>query len=403
MRRLLFLAHRCPYPPEKGEKIRAWHMLEHLLQGWQVDLGFLVDDPADLAHLPYLRSRCASVEFRAVGRGTQMARALTRVRPGLPLTLGWFHEPGLAAWVDAGLAERRWEAAFVYCSAMAPYVMGPRAVRSRIRRVLDMVDIDSEKWLAYAADAKPPMRQVWAREGRTLLGLERRAAREFDHSIFVSEAEAQRFAELAPEAAARVGWVDNGVDFRRFDPGHAPGSPFSGAAPAIVFTGTMNYRPNIDAVCWFAAEVLPRLAARDPAPQFYIVGANPAPAVVALAALPGVHVTGAVPDVRPFIAHAAVAVAPLRIARGIQNKVLEAMAMARPVVATPQAFEGIRAEAGRDLLVAEGAADMAAAVAAVLDGKHPGLGGAARAAVIAGHDWAQALARLDPLLAAPGS
>jgi len=401
MRRLLFLVHRCPYPPEKGEKIRAWHMLEHLLQSWQVDLGFLVDDPADLAHLPYLRSRCASVTHRAVGRKIQMARALMQVRPGLPLTIGWFHEPGLAAWVNGGLAVRRWDAAFVYCSAMAPYVMGPLAQRAQLRRVLDMVDIDSEKWLAYAADAKPPMRQVWAREGRTLLGLERRAAREFDHSIFVSEAEARRFAELAPETAGRVGWVDNGVDLARFDPGRATASPFSGTAPAIVFTGTMNYRPNVEAVAWFATEILPILRRRDPAPEFHIVGANPAPAVSALAALPGVHVTGAVPDVRPFLAHAAVAVAPLHIARGIQNKVLEAMAMARPVVASRQAFEGVQAQPGRDLLVADGVAEMVAQIGAVLDGAHPGLGGAARAAVRSGHDWAAAMRRLDPLLAPP--
>lgn len=400
-RRLLFLAHRCPYPPEKGEKIRAWHLLDHLCDRWEVDLGFLLDDPADLAHLPFLRSRCASVEVQAVGKRAQMARALLQLRPGQPLTRGWFHAPGLAAWVRQGLAARRWDAAFIYSSAMAPYVMGPLAQRAGLRRVLDMVDIDSEKWLAYAADAKAPMRQVWAREGRTLLALERAAAQEFDHSIFVSEAEASRFAVLAPESVARIGWVDNGVDLARFDPARAYPNPYTRAAPAIVFTGTMGYRPNIDAVCWFATAVLPLLRQRDPAPEFHIIGANPAPAVLALAALDGVHVSGPVADVRPWIAHAAVAVAPLRIARGIQNKVLEAMALARPVVASPQAFEGIHATPGRDLLVADGVPALAAAVAAVLDGAHPGLGAAGRAAVAAGHDWPAALRRLDPLLALP--
>jgi len=397
-KKLLFLAHRCPYPPEKGEKIRAWHQLEHLLKHWEVELGFLVDDAADMQHLPFLRSRCAHVEAHEVDRRTQMARALLHLRPGVPLTRGWFHAPGLASWVQSGLTARRWDAAFVFSSAMAPYVMGPGGRLGLQRRVLDMVDIDSEKWAAYATDAKPPMRQVWAREGRTLLELERRAAREFDHSLFVSEAEARRFAELAPDCAARVGWLDNGVDFVRFDPARDYPSPFRGAAPAIVFTGTMSYRPNIEAVAWFAAEVLPILRRRDPAPEFWIVGANPAPAVTALADRPGVHVTGSVPDVRPYVAHAAAAVAPLRIARGIQNKVLEAMAMARPVVASPQAFEGVRAVPGRDLLVADGAAAMAAAIGEVLDGRHPGLGEAARRAVAAGHDWQAALAGLDRLL-----
>ncbi len=396
--RLLFLAHRIPYPPDKGEKIRAWHMLEHLAQRWRVDLGCLADDQADLRHLPFLRGLCAEVESPFTGsRNTIAARALTRLRPGLPITLGWFHHPTLAAWVAAGLASRRWDAAFVYSSAMAPYVMGPAAERAGMRRVLDMVDIDSEKWRAYAEGAKAPMRLVWAREARTLLELERRAARAFDASLFVSEAEAARFAELAPDCAARVGWVDNGVDLDRFDPARGWPNPF-GARPAIVFTGTMGYRPNIEAVCWFAEAVMPLLAGRDPAPEFHIVGANPAPQVQALAKRPGVHVTGTVPDVRPYLAHAAVAVAPLRIARGIQNKVLEAMAMARPVVASPQAFEGIRATPGRDLLIGGDAAETASLVAQVLDGRHAGLGGAARAAVRAGHDWAAALTRLDAAL-----
>jgi sugar transferase (PEP-CTERM/EpsH1 system associated) len=398
-RRLLFLAHRIPYPPDKGDKIRAWHMLDHLADRWEVDLGCLVDDAGDLKHLQVLRDRCAKVEARAVGRRAQAARALLRIRPGQPLSLGWFHDPALAAWVSRGLQEHRWDATLVYSSAMAPYVMTPSVQRGRLRRVLDMVDVDSEKWRAYAATAAAPMRQVWAREARTLLDLERRAARAFDASLFVSEAEARRFAELAPESADRVTWVDNGVDLARFDPSLAHPSPYRGEAPVVVFTGTMNYRPNVEAACWFAEAVLPRLrTGRSPAPEFHVVGAHPAPAVLALRALPGVHVSGAVADIRPYVAHAAVAVAPLRIARGIQNKVLEAMAMARPVVASPEAFEGVRATAGRDLLVADGAEETARRVEEVLAGRHPCLGTRGRVAVAAGHDWNATLVRLDALM-----
>lgn len=402
-RRLLFLCHRIPYPPEKGEKIRAWHMLDHLAERWEVELGCLVDDRADLDHLPVLRRRCAAVEWRAtLSRGRAAARALLRARPGVPLTLGWFHDPGLRAWAEQGLAAGRYDAVFVYSSSMAPYAMGRAAQRPGLRRVLDMVDVDSEKWLAYAAGARAPMRQVWAREARTLLAFERRAALAFDRTLFVSREEAGRFAELAPECASRLAWVDNGVDLARFDPTRPYPNPYQGEAPAVVFTGTMDYRPNVEAVCWFAGEVMPRLrsAGGAAAPEFHIVGARPAPAVQALAGLPGVHVTGPVPDVRPYIAYAAVAVAPLRIARGIQNKVLEAMAMARPVIASPQAFEGVRAVPGRDLLVAEGAEQTAQRVAEVLGGAHRGLGPAGRAAVAAGHDWAATLRRLDPLLEA---
>jgi sugar transferase (PEP-CTERM/EpsH1 system associated) len=401
MARLLFLAHRIPFPPDKGEKIRAWHMLDHLARSFEVEVGCLVDDRADLDHLPALRRRFAHVEAPFVQGGARAAaRALLRVRPNGPLTLGWFHNRQLAQWVSRGLGQGRYGAVFVFSSAMAPYVMATPRHPVGQRRVLDMVDVDSEKFAAYAGTARPPMRQVYSREARTLLALERRAAVAFDRTVFVSEAEAARFATLAPECAPQLGFVENGVDFTRFDPGEAHASPFATPGPHLVFTGTMGYRPNIEAVTWFAESVLPLLRARPSPPDFHVVGANPAPAVRALAALQGVHVTGTVPDVRPYLAHAAVAVAPLLTARGIQNKVLEAMAMARPVVATPQAFEGIRATPGRDLLVADGAAATAEAVAQVLDGAAPGLGAAGRAAVIAGHDWAATLRPLDALLGA---
>jgi sugar transferase (PEP-CTERM/EpsH1 system associated) len=401
--RLLFLAHRIPYPPEKGEKIRAWHMLDHLAQRWDVDAGFLVDDRADLIHLPALEARCASVHWRpTLHRLTVAAKAMLRARPGLPLTLGWFHDAGLAAWVRQGIGAGRWDAAFVYSSAMAPYVMGRAAPQTIGCRVLDMVDVDSEKWRAYAGTASGLMRHVWAREARTLLAFERRAAREFDHTLLVSVEEAQRFAELAPESAARIGHVDNGVDLSRFDPAKPWPDPYGpDAPPAVVFTGSMSYRPNIEAVTWFADRVMPILAARGIAMAFHIVGARPAAAVRALAQRPGIHVTGTVPEVQPYLAHAAMAVAPLQIARGIQNKVLEAMAMARPVIASPQAFEGIQAMAGRDLLVAATPEQTAADIVAVLRGGHPGLGAAARAAVRRGHDWPATLAALDAIL--PGA
>jgi sugar transferase (PEP-CTERM/EpsH1 system associated) len=404
MGRLLFLTHRLPYPPDKGDRIRSWHMLDHLARRWEVDLGCLSDDHGDAAHLPLLRQRCATVHCEPVAGGLRAAaRTLWRARPGLPLTLGWFHAPGLQAWVEAALATGRHDAVFVYSSAMAPYVMG-RAGRGQPRRVLDLVDVDSEKWQAYAAAAQPPRRQLWAREARTLLAFERRAARFFDRTLLVSEAECARFLALAPEASGRAGWVENGVDLGFFDPALPHANPYPPGAPALVFTGTMDYLPNIEAVRDFAREVMPRLrAAPGPGgtPEFHIVGARPTAEVRALAGLPGVHVTGRVPDTRPYIAHAAAAVAPLRVARGIQNKVLEAMALARPVIASSPAFEGIQARAGRDLLVADGAEATARAVQAVLRGEWPGLGPAARAAVARGHDWAATLRPLDAMLRLP--
>ena len=395
MRDLLFLSHRVPYPPEKGEKIRAWHIFERLARTHRMHLGCFIDDPLDQPHLPYLRSRCADLACFPLDRRWQKLKALARLRPGQPLSLGYFRDARLQRWTNEKLAAGI-DRVFVYCSAMAPYVIGAAGAH----RVLDMVDIDSEKWAEYATRSAWPARWVWAREARTLLAVERGAAQQFERTVFVSQAECRRFETLAPEARGRVGWVDNGVDLARFSPAHGFASPFPAGGPDLVFTGTMDYWPNADAVAWFAREVLPLLQRDRPGLRFWIVGANPAPEVERLARLPGVRVTGRVADPRPYLAHAAAAVVPLRIARGIQNKVLEAMAMARPVVASPQAFEGVRAQPGRDLLVAEGAADTARVVEDVLQGRHPDIGAAARTAMERGHDWAVTLAPLDSLIAA---
>ena len=390
---LLFLAHRIPYPPEKGEKIRAFHMLDRLRRTHRIHLGCLADDPADMAHVPYLRTLCADVICRPVTKPVQKLRAVANLLPGRSMTQHYFHEPALARWVRDKLPHV--DRSFIYCSAMAPYAWGAGAPPG----ILDMVDIDSEKWTEYGAKTGLPMSLVWAREGRTVLSLERRAARRFARSLFVSPAEAARFIQLAPESAARIGYVENGVDLARFSPDHAFSRPADLPEEAVVFTGTMDYWPNVDAVTWFADAVLPMLRTARPALGFAVVGARPTPAVLRLADRPGVTVTGRVADVRPYLAHAAAAVAPLRIARGIQNKVLEAMAMGRPVVASPQAFEGVRAEPGRELLVADGAEEMAAAILAILADAHAGLPAAARAAMTRHYDWDATLAPLDALLA----
>ncbi|HEX3347829.1 MAG TPA: TIGR03087 family PEP-CTERM/XrtA system glycosyltransferase [Acetobacteraceae bacterium] len=392
---LLFLCHRIPYPPIKGDKIRAWHFLEHLASRFDVHLGCFIDDPADWAHVPVLEKLCARVLCVPLDKRRQKLRSLLRLRPGRPLTLDYFGNRRLSDWAEETLAQQNVTRIFVFCSAMAEYVMHADTAR----RVLDMVDIDSEKFAEYAKRTSWPMRGLWAREGRTLLAFERRAAAAFDRTLLVTAAEAARFACLSPETRNRVGFIENGVDLQHFSPEHAFPCPFSDRGPHLVFTGTMDYWPNSDAVGWFAREVLPLVRTASPDVRFTIVGANPTPEVLALKG-EAVTVTGSVDDVRPYLAHCAASVAPLRIARGVQNKVLEAMAMGRIVVASADAFEGVRANPGRDLLVVDSARAMADAILDVLAGRHSGMGAAARRAMEIGYDWRRSLDALDEAIGA---
>jgi len=359
-------------------------------------LGCFIDDQADWQHLGTLRAMCADLACFPLHPRRAQLNALLHWRPGRPLSLGYFHDPRLQRWVDAKLADPAIQRVFVFSSAVARYAMHAATPN----RVLDFVDVDSAKWSAYATEATFPMRAIWAREGRTLLAFEREAAASYDFSLFVSEHEWQTFLDLAPEAAANTGWISNGVDLDYFSPDLTFAPPFNRSGTDLVFTARMDYRPNIDAAQWFALTILPKLQAQRPATQFWIVGSAPTPEVQELAALSGVHVTGRVPDTRPYIAHADVVVAPLRIARGIQNKVLEAMAMARPVVATPEAFAGVRAQPGRDILLASGVDDTVQSIIDVLDGQHATLGTAGRRAVETAHQWSVTLRPLDRLFGA---
>jgi sugar transferase (PEP-CTERM/EpsH1 system associated) len=394
MRDLLYLAHRFPYPPDKGEKIRAWHQIRHFARTWRVHLGCLSDNPADFDHIATLQGTCASVGAFPIAPRTQKLRALTRLRPGRPLMLDYYGHAGLHQWVRRTLAERPVALAVAYTAPMADYLPWSGAPPF----LLDLVDVDSEKFAAYATEAGFPMRHVWAREARTLRAYEERAALAANLALLCTEAEARHFGQIAPRAAGRVHALHNGVDLDSFNPRHGFPTPYPDATPRLVLTGHMDYPPNAAAAAWFAREVMPLLRKGTPAPHFVIVGANPGPATLALAA-PDITVTGRVPDVRPYLAHAAAAVAPLRIARGIQNKVLEAMAMARPVVASPQGFEGVEATPGQDLLLADGAPATAAAIATILAGHHPTLGQAARNAMERNYDWETVFTRLDTLVA----
>jgi sugar transferase (PEP-CTERM/EpsH1 system associated) len=386
MRDLLFLCHRLPYPPDKGDKIRCWNIFRHLSDRFRVYFGCFVDDPADHRHESTIRDRCAEAIFVRLRRPIATARCAQGLLSGKPLTLGYYGNSTLSAWVEGVIARRGLNRAFVFSSAMAQYLMGD-AFRT-IHRVADLVDVDSEKWRQYAQTKPWPMGRIYQREGRRLLDFERQIAAQFSDVILVSRRETDLFSRLVPAPRARVSTVTNGVDGDYFSPHRSYKNPYRPDATPIVFVGAMDYWPNIDAACWFANEILPVLTTDGVDYHFFIVGSNPSRTVRNLAQLSGVTVTGRVPDVRPYLAHAAIAVAPLRIARGVQNKVLEAMAMARPVVTTTEGAEGVDAHPGRHLLVADDPAAFASAVRRALsDNAGAIMGERARELIMARHGW----------------
>ena len=390
MEGLLFLAHRIPFPPNKGDKIRSFHLLRHLSERYAIHLGAFVDDSEDWRYQDALKPYCASIKLLPLHPRRARLASLAGLLSGQALTLPYYRNRELRHWAEGLAASGKVTRGLAFSSAMAQFMPASLACR-----VLDMVDVDSDKWTQYAPTQRWPLSWVYAREGRKLAEWEARVAQDFDATLLVSKDEAALLQQRVPLGRHKIGAFENGVDAEYFSPARDYPDPYPSDVQGVVFTGAMDYWPNIDAVTWFADRIFPAVRAAVPGAQFTIVGSRPAEAVLALARQPGVVVTGGVPDVRPWLFHAACAVAPLRIARGVQNKVLEAMAMARPVVASGQAAEGIRAEAGRDYILAKGEAEFAHAVVAQLQCAAPNA--QARDCILANYDWARNLAAIDPL------
>ena len=387
---LLFLAHRIPFPPNKGDKIRSFHLLRHLSSRYAIHLGAFVDDPDDWQYQDALKPYCASIRLLPLHPGRAKLASLTGMLTGEALTLPYYRSRKLKRWAQDLAEHGTVTRGLAFSSAMAQFMPAGLA-----RRVLDMVDVDSDKWMQYAPTQRWPLSWVYAREARKLAEWEARVAQDFDATLLVSEDEAALLKQRVPQARNKINAFENGVDADYFSPARDYPNPYPSGVKSVVFTGAMDYWPNVDAVAWFAERIFPAVREAAPNAQFTIVGSRPTEAVLALARQPGVVVTGSVADVRPWIAHATCAVAPLRIARGVQNKVLEAMAMARPVIASAQAAEGIRAEAGRDYILARGEADFAGAVLDQL--KVAASAVQARERILENYDWSRNLSMVDPL------
>lgn len=384
---ILFLAHRVPYPPDRGDKIRGFNVLKFLAARKRVHLVAFADDRRDLGSDSGLTDR-TSIVWRAKSRAAAAVQAMLTRRP---VSLTAFDDDEVRTAVSDVLATQDIDTIYVFSSQMAQYV----PVDTRARVIMDFVDMDSAKFADYGKTQSGPMGWLMRREGRLLGAYEAQVAARADASLFVSDAEAALFRDQT--GAERVYAIENGIDTEKFDPA-ASFVSIDLPRQTIVFTGQMDYRPNIEAVTWFADEILPLIRAQFPDAGFAIVGRAPTDAVKALGKRPGIHVTGEVTDVRGWLAAAAVIVAPLKLARGVQNKVLEAMAMARPIVASAPAAEGI--DHADTIAVGDTAETMAAQIVALLSDPDAASerGRAARRQVMRRYGWDARLSPLDALL-----
>lgn len=397
---LLFLCHRIPYPPDKGDKIRSYHLLCHLSQHYQIYLGTFIDDPRDRQYREAVAALCADSYFVEVNPRLGKLKSLLGLLRDTPLTAEFYRHPGLADWITACCQQATIQRALVFSSGMAPFIQG--ADYQFLQRVCDLVDVDSDKWSQYSQSAAWPMNAIYRRESDTLAQLEAQIVADFDASVLVSEQEADWLRERLPAHAERIHAVHNGVDSDYFQPGDYP-DPYGTGGPVVVFTGAMDYWANVHAVCWFADAVLPQLREAIPEVRFAVVGSRPDAAVQRLADDPGILVTGRVADMRPYLAHAAVAVAPLRIARGVQNKVLEAMAMARPVVTSQAAMAGIKPHPRLHELVADDPQQQALLLLKLLQhGDQENYGQLGREWVLKEYHWGHNLDLFQQLLESRG-
>lgn len=342
---ILFIAHRVPYPPNKGEKLRALWILRELSKSHAVDLFSFYDDREDLKHVPELRKYCRNHYLEKIPWVKSRLRAVGGLLLGKPFSTEFFRSPRMERRIRSALHSGYYDRIVVFSSSMAQYAR----VTGKIPKVLDLVDVDSDKWLQYANQGAWPWSWLWRREARLLGEYESSLVAEFSNTVVCTDAESRLLRSKA--STGRISVLQNFLDANAYCPSDQPLPDFIRAwQPYVVFSGSMDYRPNIDAVRYFCAEVLPLVRKRLPELRFVIAGRNPSRSILALKSNSNIQVTGAVSDIRPYLWGAAIAVAPMRIARGVQNKILEALASGIPVITTTAAATALPAPL-RDLLV----------------------------------------------------
>ena len=387
--KILYVCHRFPYKPSRGGKIRPFNMIRHLSESHEVTVASLARSEEEAREGEGIASFCHGYLMDTVSSAGAVSRMLLGAPTPEPASMAYFHSPRLARLIREALARTAFDLIFVHCSSVAHYV----AEVTGIPKILDFGDMDSQKWLDYARVRPFPMSLVYRIEGLKLQRAEQQLARKFDLCTCTTRAEYETL--LGFRTGTPAAWFPNGVDLEFFTPGAEAYDP-----EEIVFVGRMDYFPNQQGVTEFCDEVLPLIRARRPAARFSIVGAKPSAEILELGKRPGVTVTGTVPDVRPFVTKAAVAVAPLRIARGTQNKILESLAMGVPVVSSTTAAKGIDAVVGEHFLAAESPEDFAAQALSLMDDAEARdrLARAGRARMESHHNWPASMRRLDAII-----
>ncbi|MBD1390533.1 TIGR03087 family PEP-CTERM/XrtA system glycosyltransferase [Neiella sp. HB171785] len=395
---LLYLCHRIPYPPNKGDKIRSFNQLAYLSKEFDVYLGCFVDEPSDMAYTKKLSQYVKGMYVLPLNKRHATFRGVLKMGRKQPITLPYYFDPKMAQWVNNTIANFAIRDVLVYCSSMAQYVDSPQY--QKLNRVIDFVDLDSDKWRQYSKNKNFPMSWVYNREFRTLLAYEQQLTEQFDASVFISSNEVELFCELSGISShSRVHAISNGVDLDYFDPAKVAPMSSSENTPTVVFTGAMDYWANVDAVRWFVKHVWPYVTKQVKQAKLLIVGSNPSDKIRELDAFANIEVTGRVDDIRSYIQTGWVSIAPMRIARGIQNKVLEAMAMEVPVVATSLAMEGLTTTQGCNLTIEDNEQLFANAVVARL--KQRKTAPENRQWVIKNYRWEEQLHHLKDLLKSP--
>lgn len=387
---ILYLCHRFPFPPKRGGKIRPFNMIRHLSKiGHSVTVCSLARSYEEAQDGRGIAPYCDSHEMGHVKDWLQVIRMVARLPMRTPSSMGFFYSPDLARRVSSLLTSKTWDLIFVHCSSVAQYVEHVQDVP----KILDFGDMDSQKWLEYAHHKPLPFSIGYQLEGRKMLAAEKRLALRFDLCTATTRAEWETLQGI--ESGADTDWFPNGVDADYFCPVDA-----SYDANTISFIGRMDYYPNQECMVRFCEQVWPLLKSHRPTLKLLIVGADPSKAIRKLGDMDGVTVTGSVPDIRPFVRKSALMVAPLNIARGTQNKILEAMAMGVPVVTSSAAAGGVDAEAKLHFLVADTPDAYARAILGIVENpnERARLAESGRLRMLSHHAWPRSMVRMDRLI-----